>query len=349
WRSQMPRDSLQPSCIHAGVRRLSRASVALLTTAACGPSVPPAKPCSDSPPLKDYDVATEPLPTYEEYKLEADVTVKSVAPPQGAGRSLAGCLPKTPAVDLSAFDTPIKNQAGGRCSAYGLVAAMENKANQLGVSLSNTCEGNRPAKVNLSETHQFWTQGFAFDSRVAVEKAVEFPIMEERYWREDNYRGLLRKLRHRLFGRPEKGNFSGLFLSKVRQIHNGSAFGTASTSEICETLHELEEKNPVYLALSLNSSLYAMDSPVDPAPRPTNGHAVSIVGYTLNGHAPEKGYFLLKNSWGEKRGRSDVAVPPGYQALPFQYCLSEGHYCGFWSVQEVAKKSIEWDGNHPKK
>lgn len=346
----MPKDSLQPSCTHAGVRRLSRASVALLTAAACGPSVPPAMPCSDSPPLKDYYVETKPLPTYEEYKLEADVTVKSAAPPRGDARSLADCLPKTRAVDLSTFDTPIKNQAGGRCSAYGLVAAMENKANQLGVSLSNTCEGDRPAKVNLSETHQFWTQGFAFDSRVAVEKASNFPIMEERYWREDHYRGLLRKLRHRFFGRPEKGNFSGLFLSKVRQIHSESTLGTASTSEICETLHELEKMNPVYLALSLNSSLYAMDSPVDPATNPTNGHAVSIVGYALDESAPEKGYFLLKNSWGkEKRRRSDVTVPPGYQALPFQYCLSKNQYCGFWSVQEVAKKSIEWDGDHPKK
>lgn len=345
----MPKDSLQPSCTHAGVRRLSCTSIVLLMTAACGPSVPPAKPCSDSPALKDYYVEKVPLPTYEEYTLEADVTVKLAAPPQGDGGSLADCLPKTRAVDLSAFDTPIKNQVGGRCSAYGLVAAMENKANQLGVSLSNTCEGDRPAKVNLSETHQFWTQGFAFDSRVAVEKASQFPIMEERYWREDNYEGLLRKLRHRLFGKPEKGDLSGLFLSKVRQIHSGSTLGTASPSEICEVLDELEKKNPVYLALSLNSSLYAMDSPVDPAPRPTNGHAVSIVGYTLNERAPDKGYFLLKNSWGEKRGRSDVAVPSGYQALPFQYCLSEGHYCGFWSVQEVAKKSIEWDGNHPKK
>ena len=244
-------------------------------------------------------------------------------------------------IDLSAYDTAIKAQYGGRCSAYGLVAAMENKANQGAVRLSEK-------KLDLSETHQFWTQHFNYSSPVAILKATTYPIMEERYWVEQNYDGFIRVAVHRFFGKPDLGAVEGLVVAEHKQIHKMDDLDSLSALEICQGLLELQAKNPLYMALSSNSSLYAMDSPVSAEPVPGNGHAVAAIGYKVTSKSPLTGYFKIKNSWGTKAGNvTTVGLRPGYQAVPFAYCTDEKQYCGLWAIRAVKKKKIELDGKRP--
>jgi len=246
-------------------------------------------------------------------------------------------------VDLSPHDTSIKTQYGGRCSSYGLIAAMENRAKQLGLRMNDT------ADIDLSETHLFWAQRFKYASTIALNTASKAPIMGETFWREENYSGLKRKLFHRLWGRPE-GNFAqteGLVLSRFTQIHqqNQGKFESIDQQQLCTALRALKDKKPLYMALSVNRSLARLDSPVEASGPETGGHAVAVVGYELKRNAPGsplEGTFLIKNSWGKLKSgavRKDGAAD-GYQNVPFSYCWTDGKYCGLWAIDSVTVEKV---------
>lgn len=58
------------------------------------------------------------------------------------------------------------------------------------------------------------------------------------------------------------------------------------------------------------------------------GHAVCVVGYRADAHAPGGGVFVFRNSWGEDWGKHSPDGP-GYGTLPFAYLSAYGKeaYC----------------------
>ena len=82
-----------------------------------------------------------------------------------------GSPPVAPSMDLRYRDTPVKHQFGGTCSAFGLVAAMENL-------LGGTLE--------LSERHA-WSKYRKYSSKAAEATLEKSGIVEERYWPADSH------------------------------------------------------------------------------------------------------------------------------------------------------------------
>jgi hypothetical protein len=200
-------------------------------------------------------------------------------------------------VDLRHRDTEVVKQVGGRCSAYGLVASMENLIGQ-------------PDKFRLSPSHLF-NKYFKYSSSAAVETARKANITQHKYW--PHHRRWIPKLG---FRRNAKSR-----LTHITYINN----------DIAKAVKALDEGRPVYIGMAVTSSMGNCDPVIDPNSYPTGGgHAVSISGYELNSNVPGGGYFILKNSWGKGCGDE------GYQYMPFNHCTNGGnYYCIMWDVQGV--------------
>jgi len=305
--------------------------VSCLTT----PSLPAGEPQWGAPE-ESLAPADDPNPHMmaSEPHLEGAVTAPTAA-------FSCGDIPEK--VDLSQHDTRPKVQYGGRCSSYGLIAAMENRAKQMKLRL------NEKDTLDLSETHLFWAQRFKYSSPVALATASKIAIMDEEFWREDNYAGIRRKILHRLWGHPDARavNTEGLQLERFTQIHQETQGGIAplTQQQFCTALRALADGKPLYMALSVNGSLYQLDSPVQANGPETGGHAVAVVGYELKregASSPLNGTFLIKNSWGALKPESKRVdgVRAGYQNLPFSYCWTDDKYCGLWAIDSVKVQKV---------
>jgi hypothetical protein len=203
-------------------------------------------------------------------------------------------------VDLRHRDSAVVKQIGPRCSAYGLVAAMENLI------------GN-PEVAKLSQSHLF--SGYRkYSSERAVKAALKMNITEYKYWP------------HERKWIPKKGykKNSHTRLTGIEYIKN----------DVKKAVAALDAGRPVYIGMSVTSSMGRCDAVLDPNSSLTGGgHAVSVSGYGLDESIPGGGYFILKNSWGKNCGDS------GYQYMPFNYCMGQGaQYCIMWDVQSVSTK-----------
>jgi hypothetical protein len=200
-------------------------------------------------------------------------------------------------VDLRHRDTPVVKQVGPRCSAYGLVASMENLIGQ-------------PDKFRLSPSHLF-VRYLKYSSARAVKTAKKVKITQHKYWPH-----------HRKF-LPRRGFFRSpkSKLTHIEYINN----------DVVKAVKALDQGRPVYLGMAVTSSMGNCDPVMDPNSATTGGgHAISISGYELNENVPGGGYFIIKNSWGVKCGDN------GYQYMPFNYCTNGGsYYCIMWDVQGV--------------
>ena len=201
--------------------------------------------------------------------------------------------------DLRYRDTPILSQVGARCSAYGLVASMENL---LGA----------PAVAKLSEAH-LWYQYRKYSSVQAVETAKRMTITESVAWPHER--------KNPLTGWEDKTH------TKLNHI-------TYIGDDIERAVSALDEGRPVYIGFSVTKSLLACESELDPKSSNTGGgHAVTISGYGLDSRIPGGGYFILKNSWGKDCGDE------GYNYMPFNYCTRGGSsYCIMWDLQGVSSQ-----------
>jgi hypothetical protein len=197
--------------------------------------------------------------------------------------------------DLRHRDTPVLSQIGGRCSAYGLVASMENL---LGV----------PLVAKLSESH-LWSNYRRYSSEVAVETAKRMSITEGEFW-------------------PHNSNARSGWEARA---HTELTHITYIENDVNRAVEALDQGRPVYLGVSVTSSMNKCEVVMDPrSPDTGGGHAVSISGYSLDSRVAGGGYFIIKNSWSRECGDK------GYQYMPFNYCVRGGSsYCIMWEVQGV--------------
>lgn len=199
-------------------------------------------------------------------------------------------------IDLRYRDTKIVSQVGGRCSAYGMIASIENL---LGV----------PDIARISESH-LWSNYRRYSSVKAVETAKKIAITEQSKWPHQN-----------------KLPFSGW----REKSHTKLAHITFIEDNVLRAIKALGEGRPVYLGVSVTKSMERCESVLDPlSPDTGSGHALSISGYGLDNSIPGGGYFILKNSWSSQCGDK------GYFYMPFNYCMRGGSsYCIMWDVQGV--------------
>jgi hypothetical protein len=201
-------------------------------------------------------------------------------------------------VDLRFRDTPVKKQFGGTCTAFGLLAAMENLMG---------------GAVELSPRH-FWSQYHAYSSARAIRAATENRGTVTMPWWPSNYKY------------PLPGYLDQSWYKLSQQ--------TPLKGDIAKAVESVEDGSPVYIAISTPWDMVVNKSPrVDPnsGPYKRSGHALAVVGYELDPEAPGGGSFLLKNSWGVQAGDQ------GYQWYPFVLCTKKRMYCQFWSIQGVSK------------
>lgn len=198
--------------------------------------------------------------------------------------------------DLRYRDTPIVSQLGARCSAYGLVASIENL---LGV----------PVVAKISESH-LWSAYRKYSSVSAVEAAKRMSITEYAMWPKER--------KNPLNGWEAKAHTS---LKHITYI----------ADNVLSAVKAVDEGRPVYIGLSVTSSMQSCTPVLDPdSPETGGGHAISISGYRIDKAVPGGGYFIVKNSWGSDCGDK------GYQYLPFNHCIRRGSsYCIMWEIQGV--------------
>ena len=198
--------------------------------------------------------------------------------------------------DLRSRDTPVISQLGGRCSAYGLIASIENLL-------------AAPQVVKLSESH-LWSKYKAYSSASAVEAAKRMAVTEYSMWPKESKRPLP--------GWQAKAHTSLKYISLIYD-------------NVIEAVKSLDEERPVYLGVSVTKSMQACDPVLDPkSPDTGGGHAVAISGYGIDKRVAGGGYFIIKNSWGPDCGDQ------GYQYLPFNYFTRRGSsYCIMWDLEGV--------------
>ena len=198
--------------------------------------------------------------------------------------------------DLRYRDTPIISQLGARCSAYGLTASIENL---LGA----------PQVAKLSESH-LWSQYRTYSSLSAVDAAKRMSITE--YW---------------MWPKEKKSPYPGW----EAKAHTSLKYITSIDDNVLNAVKALDEGRPVYLGVSVTTSMQSCVAVLDPdSPDTGGGHAVNISGYGIDKRVPGGGYFIIKNSWGAECGDK------GYQYMPFNYCIRRGSsYCIMWDIQGV--------------
>lgn len=202
-------------------------------------------------------------------------------------------------VDLRFRDSEILSQVGGRCSAYGLISAIENIL-------------NAPQIAQLSKAH-LWSAYRRYSSVRAVDAAKRMFITEEKSW-------------------PHKRLFP--FSGWREKRHTKLEYITFIGDDVGKALKAMNENRPIYLGLSVTKDLENCLPILHPgSPDTGGGHAVSISGYTLDSRIPGGGYFIIKNSWGKNCGDN------GYHYMPFHYCTRGGRsYCIMWDVQGVVTR-----------
>jgi hypothetical protein len=237
----------------------------------------------------------EVIPPAMQQRLLQRRQLKSLAVPPVT--SLAGTVVRA-AVDLRARDTPIKMQFGGTCTAFGMIAAMENF---LGL----------PRTLNLSEAH-LWNAYRQYDLAPAVKAALGRKITDEAYWPQDSsrpYAQYLQMARTKLTG--------------VRVLED----------DVAEAVRALNRNHPVYLGLAVQTDLKACRTTIRANSPVTGGaHALAAVGYRYDAKVSGGGYFILKNSWGRECGDH------GYQYLSFGACRQEGMFCLMWELTGVTRQ-----------
>jgi C1A family cysteine protease len=195
-------------------------------------------------------------------------------------------------VSLRHRDTPVKNQWNGTCTSFATVAAVENK---LG------------AEFELSE-RSLWDFYGQYSTPQAINAAQNNHILEEKYWPQHQMRF---DTRYR-----GKGRF---LIVKCEYLDN----------DYLRVLTAIDNGNPCVVALQVPEALYNGDVQVEANSRMLKGgHAICVSGYKVENN---KGYFLVKNSWGTSNGDQ------GYQYIDFAVFDNKG-YATFWEIKSVSDR-----------
>jgi C1A family cysteine protease len=203
-------------------------------------------------------------------------------------------------VDLSHRDTEVKTQERGDCTAFAMIAALENKINN--------------KKGDLSEEHLWKTYEKPYVHLVLRSAAKNF-ITTEKFWPYKQS--------------PRSGyNFRDNAHTMLKKFID-------LDSKLGKTLESLNRGNPVFLAKMITEDLHSgktvvdANSPLVEIDNEHAGHAMAIVGYILNKDVPGGGFFKIKNSWGPRIGDQ------GYQYIPFNHCTERNLCVAMYSIEKV--------------
>jgi hypothetical protein len=201
-------------------------------------------------------------------------------------------------VDLRKYDSYIRSQWDGTCTAHGLISVMENLYNRKGPTVLST--------------RYFWSLYKKYSCDVAIQTALLRPQIEESLWPQDSERPLMEK--------SKLANHAKYHLVSQQYLDDDTG----------KVLDALVEGYPVYVAMRVPQDLSACRSTVRPTTGVTSGgHAMAVVGYSLDESIAGGGYLILKNSWGADCGDN------GYQYFPLSLCKKDLMYCMFWAVKAV--------------
>jgi C1A family cysteine protease len=199
--------------------------------------------------------------------------------------------------DLRSFDTAIRSQGSiGSCTAFSVVAAIENLANQ----------NNR--KLNLSEQH-LWNTQRRQPSLIASMRAASGTL-------------LLDEGRCPYQGCSAAGRVSGGVATVGEVTYYESLSGI---------VRALRAGQPVSFATPTShweNQYYHRGGVINSrVPKDGYAHAVAVVGYAYDERFPGGGYLIFKNSWWTSWGDR------GYGYLPFGYCRTA--YCVGYGVEKA--------------
>lgn len=200
--------------------------------------------------------------------------------------------------DLRQYDSPIRAQDNGKCTAYSLLGIMENLITQ-----------KSPRKLlNLSDWHH-WSHYKKYSCVASLQAALTNYICDE-----SNY--------------PQGG--------RQKLACNKTAWAKVSGqryigSSVTEMRVALSRNNPVYLAMATPIDMLNCKKVISPnSAASTGGHALGIVGNL----PPSGGEIVatIRNSWGSNCGDK------GYQYMPMSICNKPGFYCEMWEITGVTVK-----------
>ena len=176
-------------------------------------------------------------------------------------------LPSVPArTDLRYRDTAVKKQFGGTCSAFGLVAAMENV---LG------------GHVDLS-ARDAWSKYHQYSARTAEATLEKTGIVENQWWPQND-----------IWPTPDYKHEPQYKIAHARYLEDN----------VSNAVQALADGSALYFGVATPADMVSCQAKIRPTSKITKGgHAFAVVGYELDSSEPAGGYFLVKNSWGPKCG-----------------------------------------------
>lgn len=190
-------------------------------------------------------------------------------------------------IDLRAYDTPIKEQFGGTCTAFGLAAAIENSIH---------------AQKELSERH-LWNMYQQFSVYSAMTAALAHPITELKYWISDD-------------SLPTDPNY--LKYAKTKLVKS-----TELEDNLSQVTTALAAGKPVYVGMSVPTDLASCRTVIRNTTTVTSGgHALAVVGFKKDPAFLGGAYIILKNSWGPDCGdHGYLYFPIGLCDRSDMYCI----------------------------
>jgi C1A family cysteine protease len=240
--------------------------------------------------------------------------VDDVASPDDEPVSFAD-LP--PAVDLRAQLPAVRNQGSrGTCVAHAAAAVRE------------FLTGATSASADLSEQFLYWAckqrdghpSQFGTWIRVAMAVLLDTGICPETVWP---------------YKKAVVANNEGQGPPPANAEAQSAPFKVISTKKLeARWLHGLKEAladgQPVAFSVSIFQSWQNPWSfrtgdvrlPL-PGEKDLGGHAMVMVGYTDDHDVPGGGYFIVRNSWGERYGQQGK-IAPGYCRLPYAFVQQYG-------------------------
>jgi hypothetical protein len=212
-------------------------------------------------------------------------------------------------VDLSAYDSPVKDQGDtGQCSAFSVVAAMENLLGG----------GAIPSQLDLSEAQQWQLQKMKPDVTAALGATLDGGgLVADLDFPNPKGQGVGRVTAWRLVAQSVLNP-----ATKTRKPIDGRSLFTYFTVRM----------RPLIGVFRTNDSWWS-DAGIIRAGTPlgTVVHAVEVVGILPSASDPLHAQILFKNSWGRDWGKN------GYGVLSLSYCNDDyasdaKMYCAFYAL-----------------